>query len=247
MSESRENELSMLDHIRELRGRIIWCLGTVIGTSILAYWRYDDILKMLYRPFEILESDKGTALYATSLFEGFAVRIKISVLAGVILALPVILYHVLKFVVPALHAPERRFLGWGLSVSGLLVLAGVVYGYYWIIPFCVKFMTGSEFVPSQVGLLLNFEQNIFYILQFILVFALVFQLPVVLTGLMAVNILSRKALMKSGRYFIVVFFIAAAVITPPDVVSQVAVAVPLVVLFYLSVWIAKIFGWGRGD
>ncbi len=247
MSESQDKELSLIDHIRELRSRIIWSLGTIIATSVLAYWRYDDILQVLYRPFEILETENGTALYATSLFEGFAVRIKISILAGVVLALPVILYHILKFVIPALHAPERRFLGWGLMASGLLVVAGVVYSYYGIVPLCVQFMTTTEFIPKQVGLLLSFQQNIFYILQFILIITLVFQLPIILVALMAMNIVSRRTLMKSGRYAIVIFFIIGAIVTPPDVVSQISVAVPLVGLFYLSIWIAKIFNWGRSD
>lgn len=248
MNECREKrELTLIDHIRELRSRIIWSLGTVIGTSVLAYWFYENILNVLYRPFEILENGQGTALYATSLFEGFAVRIKISILAGVILALPVILYHTLKFVIPALNSPERRFLGWGISASAALVVGGAVYSYYWIVPLCVKFMTDSEFIPKQVGVLLSFEQNIFYILQFILVMTLVFQLPIILLALMAMGILSRKTLLRSGRYLVVVFFIGAALITPPDVVSQVAVAVPLVGLFYLSIWVAKVFGWGRSE
>jgi sec-independent protein translocase protein TatC len=244
MDEKRGKDIPLIEHIKELRSRIIWILGVVICTSVLAYCCYNEILAILYRPFEILETENGAALYATSLFEGFMVRFKISLLAGVIFALPVILYHVIKFIVPALQAPEKRFLAWWLAAAGIMIIGGILYSYYGIVPLCVKFMTASEFIPSQVGLLLNFEQNIFYILQFILVIALVFQLPIILVVLMAMNILSRAALLKSGRYAIVLFFIIGAIITPPDVISQISVAVPLIALFYISIGVAKFFNWG---
>ena len=93
--------------------------------------------------------------------------------------------------------------------------------------------------------LLSFEQNIFYVLQFMLIVVLVFQLPVILTTLMSMNFLTRRGLLKYGRHVVVLLFIVAAVITPPDIVSQLAVALPLTVLYYLSILLAVIFGWGE--
>ncbi len=242
-----EKEQSLFDHIRELRSRIIQSSAVVVLTSMLAYWRYNDILDVIYRPFEQLEGANGKALYATSLFEGFLVRIKISILAGVILAFPFILFHIIKFVIPALHARERQFMAWMVSGAALLAIGGLIYSYYGIVPLCVKFMTDAEFIPPQVGLLLNFEKNIFYILQFMLVIVVVFQLPIVLITLMALNLVSRAALLKASRYVIVLFFIIGGIITPPDVISQISVAIPLIALYFLSIGIAKIFNWGRSE
>lgn len=247
MSKNPDKEQSLFDHIRELRSRVILSSAAVLTAAILAYWRYYDILGIIYRPFEQLETDNGQALYATSLFEGFLVRIKISILAGVILASPVIIYHIIKFVIPALHARERQFMAWLVSGAVLLAVGGLIYSYYGIVPLCVKFMTDAEFIPPQVGLLLNFEKNIFYILQFMLVIVVVFQLPIVLISMMALNLISRKALLKASRYVIILFFVVGGIITPPDVISQISVAIPLIALYFLSIGIAKIFDWGRSE
>ncbi|MDD3702853.1 MAG: twin-arginine translocase subunit TatC [Victivallaceae bacterium] len=247
MNSEFTKELTLFDHLRELRVRVIYSLATVIVAAVAAYWRYDDVISLLYRPFAVLESENGHSLYATSLFEGFSVRLKISILAGVLLAFPFILYHVVRFVLPALRERERQFLGGAMGAGAALAVGGVIYGYCWIVPLCVKFMTASEFIPSRVGLLLNFEQNIFYILQFLLIMVLVFQLPIFLSLLMALNLLSRHVLLKYGRHVVVLLFIVSAVITPPDLISQLAVALPLVFLYYLSILAAGVFGWGKGE
>lgn len=247
MNSKSVNELTIFDHLRELRSRIIYSLLAVTATTILAYWRYDDLIALLYQPFAILESEGGHALYATSLFEGFVVRVKISILAGVLLAVPFLLYHTIKFILPALKIRERQFVAGALAAGGALAVGGALYGYYWIVPLCIKFMTAAEFIPRRVGLLLNFELNIFYVLQFLLIVVLVFQLPVVLTTLLSMNLLSRRGMLKYGRHVVVLLFIVAAVITPPDIVSQLAVALPLTALYYLSILLAAIFGWGKGE
>jgi len=162
-----------------------------------------------------------------------------------LLAIPFLLYHIIKFVLPALKTRERYFIAGALASGGILAVSGALYAYYWIVPLCIKFMTAAEFIPRRVGLLLSFEQNIFYVLQFMLIVVLVFQLPVILTTLMSMNFLTRRGLLKYGRHVVVLLFIVAAVITPPDIVSQLAVALPLTVLYYLSILLAVIFGWGE--
>ena len=109
----------------------------------------------------------------------------------------------------------------------------------------MSFLTGNGFVPGDVGILLNFGRNVFYILQFLLVTLLLFQVPIVIEILLAIGVVGRKTLWKSSRYIIIGSFILSAILTPPDIISQVGLALPLVVLYFGALSIAGIFRIGR--
>ena len=183
-------------------------------------------------------------LFINSLFEGFLVRVKVALIAGAVVSLPVHLYNVVRFVFPGLMRRERRAVTVALAASSVLLLAGFFYGYYNVIPLSVRFLVSSGFIPDGVGVLLNFQRTVFVVFQFVLVFLLVFQLPIVLVVLMRTGVVSRRTLLRTSRYAVVVIFALAAVITPPDVVSQVSIAVPMVGMFFLSILVAKLLGFG---
>lgn len=240
--------MTMIDHIRELRKRLVFSILSVVFTTIICFVFSDSIVDVLFYPFRQLENlGSGKTLYINSVFEGFAIKVKIALAAGFIAAFPVILYQVLRFIFPGLKKGERRVILYSLVASSILLPFGFYYGYYLIIPLSVQFLTSKGFIPQDVGILLNYSQNIFIILQFIMAFIVVFQLPVVLIILMKMNILSRKFLFKSSRFFIVAMFALAAIITPPDVVSQVTVALPLIGLFFLALLIARVFKLGESS
>ncbi|MGE4169954.1 MAG: twin-arginine translocase subunit TatC [Candidatus Margulisiibacteriota bacterium] len=240
-------ELTLIDHIRELRKRLILSVVAVLVCSVVAFLLYDTIIAMLMRPFRTLPGAMDQyRLYITSIFEGFVTEIKLSLIFGCIISIPVHVYNAIRFLFPALSSKERKLFGYSLFASLLLGLFGFYLVYFKLIPYSLKFVTSASFIPNHVGLLLNFTQNIFYILDLLLGAIVLFQFPIVLEILLYLNIVTRKALLKSGRYVIVLIFVVAGIITPtPDAVAQLGLAVPMIALYYLTILIAKIFGFGE--
>ena len=233
------------EHLRELRVRLIVSLTAATCFAAAAFALYRPIVSFLFVPFESVEGIGESALFIQTIFEGFLAKVKLSFLIGIIISSPVHLYNVIRFVFPGLITKEKKIISVGLIVSFLLIAGGFYYGYYQIIPLSVRFLTGSGFVPDGVGMLLNYQKNIFYILQFILAFVVAFQTPVMLEMLLAMGAVNRKALLKASRYIVVGIFVFAAVITPPDIVSQASVALPLIVLYFLTIFVARIFRFGE--
>ena len=171
-------------------------------------------------------------------------KFKLSLILGAILSFPIHLFTFIYFVVPALKRREKWWLAIALLVSFLLVIGSLFISYSKIIPLMVSFLTTSGFVPTNVKVMLNFQSNISTILQFIIYTLLLFQLPILLEFLLALNIVSRKALWKASRYVILGTFILCAIVTPPDIISQVGLALPLIGLYFVTILIAKICGFG---
>jgi sec-independent protein translocase protein TatC len=239
------DEMTLLEHLTDLRRRVIGSAAAILVCTIPAFIFYDQIVAILFRPFEFIEgAASGPRLFVTTLFEGFVAKIRISLLAGLIFSLPVHLYNGIRFVFPALTTRERRVLVAALFSSFVLIVVSVYYSYFSIVPISVRFLTGSGFIPPKVGLILGYEKNIFFALQLMFASLIVFQVPVLLEILLFMGIVTRRLLLKASRFVIVAVFIVAAVLTPPDFLSQVAVAIPLAGLYFLTILIAKIFGFG---
>ena len=241
--------MAFLDHVRELRKKIIVSLIAVLGGTIVCYIFFQPIVNFLYRPLQYIERLAGgkEILYVNTLFEGFLIRIKVALLAGIVFTLPVHVFNLVQFVLPGLKKKEKKVILISLLVSFVLIVFSVYYGYFKIIPISINFLSGSVFIPARVGMLLNYGKNIFYIFQFLLGTLILFQLPIVLEILMIMNVLTRKALLKSSRYLIIMIFVISALLTPPDFISQVSLALPLILLFLLAILIAKIFNFGSGS
>ena len=132
-------------------------------------------------PFEMIESlTTDEQLFINTLFEGFLTKLKISLLVGIIISFPVHLYNAVRFIFPGLQVKEKRVIVIGLFVSFALIVFSFYYSYFNIIPLSVRFLTSSRFIPFKVGMLLNYNRNIFYILQFIFIALVLFQTPIVL-------------------------------------------------------------------
>lgn len=237
-----------LGHLRELRNRLIASIVAVFVAAVPAFVFYERLIAFLYVPFQAVPVQKGEdVLFIHTVFEAFLVKVKVSLLAGLVLALPVLLYNVVRFVFPGLKPREKRIVSVALGGSFVLVALSFYYGYYQVIPFSIAFLTGSGFIPAGTGLMLNFGRNIFVVLQLLFITILLFQVPVVLEVLLVMNVVSRRALLKAGRYVVVGIFAVSAILTPPDFVSQLSVAVPLVGLYFLTILIARIGGFGKAS
>ncbi len=241
-------QMPLISHLMELRRCLILSGIALVAGFCVALPFYGSIMEFLYTPLkELGSSGSGEILYINTIAEGFLVKLKISVLAGFILSFPVHLLNTLSFVLPGLLKKEKRILLITLLCSFVLIIWSFFYSYSTIIPVSVVFLTGKGFIPENTGMLLNFTGNIFYILQFMLMSLVVFQLPIVLELLLVLKVVSRKAMFRAGRYMIVLFFLVAALITPPDIVTQAGLALPMTLLYYLTLVVAKIFRFGEEE
>ena len=238
--------MTLIEHIAELRRRLIVSLAAILLGAIGSFVFYQNIISLLAKPFEALgRGEAEEVLFVNTVFEAFLVKIKVALLSGVVASLPVHVFNLLRFVVPGLTRRERRGVVAAILSSSVLAVFGVYYGYTSVIPVSVAFLTAAGFVPDRVGLLLSFGSNVFYVLRFLLVTLLLFQVPVVLEVLMALQVLSRRALLKASRIVIVVIFVVSAVVTPPDFISQLGLALPMIALFFLTLLVAKVFRFGE--
>ncbi|BBM89768.1 Sec-independent protein translocase protein TatC [Spirochaetota bacterium] len=246
MTDRTEGGMTFLGHIEELRRLVIISLSVLIVGMIGAFYLYEAAVALLSRPFASLPKIAGGEdLYVTSILEGFVVKIKLSFFLGLILTFPIHVYLILRFLFPALKFKEKRIILYTLASSFVLIIISIYYSYGTILPLSVKFLTGKGFLPQNVGVLLGYGGNIFFVMQFILIALVLFQFPIVLELLMVMNVMKRATMLKWSRYIVIAICVVAAVITPPDPISMVSIAVPLIAMFYLTLVIAKIFKFGE--
>jgi sec-independent protein translocase protein TatC len=232
--------MPFIEHLRELRRRLMISLYAFGLGAVLGYLLYHGYMGWLLAPF-------NEPLYVTELTSAFMMRLRISFYAGFLISLPVHLYNLIAFIVPALSRRERRILGFFLGGSLLLTACAIAIGYYQILPLSIKFLVNPELRPAGVETMLRFQDAVSFVVQLMFAFVLLFQLPLLMLVLMACNVVSRRFFLKFGRYFIVVIFILAAVFSPPDWISQIGLALPLTAFYYLAILIAKIAGFGHAD
>ena len=244
----KDSDLSMsfIDHIKELRRRLIVSLCAILVATIVSFVLYDAIISFLFHPFEAIEiAFENDVLFVNTIFEGFLTKIKVSLLSGIVLSLPLHFYNLTKFIFPGLTSKEKKVITISLASSFLLIVISAYYGYVKVIPVSISFLTNAGFVPQKVGMLLNFGKNIFYILHFLMATIILFQGPVILEVLLVMGLVKRRTLVRVSRFAIVGIFVAAAVLTPPDFISQVSLALPMISLYFLTILVAKIFRFGE--
>ncbi|MEK9656948.1 MAG: twin-arginine translocase subunit TatC [bacterium] len=237
--------MSLRLHLKELKYRVLISFSVWIVLSFCCYFFYDFFIFLLLNPFSEIDTLFSDKLYVSSIFEGFFTKLKCSLFFGFITAFPFLLFHFLRFIFPALKGHERRFLFLLIFPSFALSLLGIYLMYFIILPYTIPLLTSSVFVPDNIGLLLHFHDSIFYIIQFIFLAMLLFQFPILLLILIYFNCFTYTQLFKFSRYVVVFIFIASAFLTPPDLISQLSFALPLIVMFFTSLLIAKIFGLGE--
>ena len=241
-----EKVMTVMEHIGELRNGILISLSAFLLFSVIAFIFSNFIIQIFTRPFAGVESSVDKKLVVSNIIEGFSTQIQVSVISGFILSLPVHIFNLLKFVFPGLEKKHKRIILVFLIASLALIVIGAYIAYFQVVPLAIGFLTSTAFIPKGVGYLLNYRQNIFYVFSFILWSLAALQTPLVLELLLMFNILNRKQVFRASRYIIVGIFVVAAIITPPDFISQLGVALPLTALFFIALLVAKIFKFGEG-
>ena len=182
---------------------------------------------------------KGTTLIATNVISPFIVPLKITLMAAFMLALPVVLYQVWAFVAPGLYTHEKKLVLPLVVSSTLLFLVGVAFCYYFVFGQVFKFI--QSFAPKSITAAPDIEAYLSFVLTMFIAFGAAFEVPVVVVVLARMGLVTIEKLKEFRSYFVVLAFIIAAIITPPDVVSQLALAIPMCLVYELGIWAARIF------
>lgn len=227
---SYDKDMTLTEHLQELRGCLIKSIAALIlGTGCSVYF-LQDIMDIL--------TAAAKELYYMRPAEAFMIYMKVALLSGLILSSPFILYELYSFVRPALTLRERRFTLICIPLSLVLFITGMLFSYSFVFPRGLEFFLG--FAAGKVNPLISMESYLDFMLMLVVPFGFAFNVPVVLTLLAYLNIVSAKMLMKYQRHVILVAFIIAGVITPtPDVITQTLLAVPLILLYEVSIMIIK--------
>jgi len=234
-----EDKLPFTGHLEELRKRLITCfIATGIG-FVISYGFKERLFEILVRPL-ILVMESGDKLIFTGLPEAFFTYLKVSLLTGLMLAAPVIIYQFWMFVAPGLYEKERGLLIPIVFLSSFFFIGGALFGYFIVFPFGFKFFLG--FATETIQPLPSMREYLSFSSKLLLAFGLSFELPLVLTFLAKLGLISVDFLKKNRKYALLLFFVGAAILTPPDVVTQIMLALPLMALYELSILGARLFG-----
>ncbi len=238
MTEIEEEEKKPLtDHLTELRFRLIRVLMILFIGFGICYGFSDKIFNVLRAPIVPYLPPGEKGLHYIGVFEKFMAHIKVSFLAGIFLTSPFWLYQVWKFIAPGLYAKEKKYATWFLVSAVLLFTTGAAFSYLVVLPFAFKFFIG--FGGDVDKPLITISEYLDFILKFFLGFGVMFELPVVLTFLGMMGIIDAKFLKTNRRWAILGMAVMAAVITPPDAVSMLALLVPLMGLYEISIFLVK--------
>lgn len=236
-----DTPMPLLDHLIELRRRLMYAaLGFVVAFA-LCYWVSLDIYDVLMRPLARVMAEVGGTqrMIYTALTEGFFTQVKVAAFGALFISFPVVAMQLWLFVAPGLYKTEKRALLPFLAASPVLFLMGAMLVYFLIIPMAWKFLLGFQTGADQTVLPIQLEARVgeylSLIMTLIFAFGVSFQLPVLLTLLARVGLIESTQLAAKRRYAIIVAFIVGAVLTPPDVISQVGLALPLILLYEGSI------------
>lgn len=233
-----EATMSFLDHLEELRQRILWILATLVVTAIVGFLLTSQlpVLEFLTSPVRsLLEQERLAYLSPT---EPFMVTLKVGVFVGVILALPVIFYHFWRFVAPGLLEREKRVFIPALVSSTLLFVGGAAMAFFVVLPFALRFFLG--FAQGALAPVITISDYFTFAIRITIVFGLVFETPLIVIVLTYVGLLSPRTVKRYRRHSIAVMAILAALLTPADIVSMILMLVPLYVLFEASLVAATV-------
>ena len=242
---SKDEELAgteqpFVEHLVELRDRLVKALMAVgLAAAVLFFFPGPGTLYDLLAAPLVAHLPKGATLIATSVISPFMVPLKILLMSAFLLALPVVLWQVWAFVAPGLYAHEKRLVLPLVVSSTLLFFVGVGFCYFFVFGQVFSFI--QSFAPKSITAAPDIEAYLGFVLSMFLAFGLAFEVPIAVVVLARMGIVSVQKLRDFRGYFIVLAFVVAAIVTPPDVVSQLSLAIPMCLLYEVGIWAAQIF------
>ena len=229
-----DKPMPLLDHLIELRKRLIYALLAFFAVFFITFYFAKPIFEFLIQPARA----DGYKVIVLDIFEFFFVTVKLSAFVSLIIGFPLIAIQIWLFVAPGLYRHERKAFLPFLFATPFMFYAGCAVMYYVVMPYVINLML-SQYVPADIEKTLRSSDYLERVLQLVFAFGFAFEVPVLLTLLIQVGLVTSEGLRSKRRYAIVVAFIVAAVLTPPDVVSQIALAVPLLTFYEISILIGR--------
>ncbi|NVM21275.1 MAG: twin-arginine translocase subunit TatC [Desulfobacterales bacterium] len=236
---SEEEKIPFTAHLEELRRRLIICFSAVGIGFVISYFFSKRLFEILVLPLLAAMPAEEKLIY-TGLPEAFFTYLKVAFLAGVLLAVPVIMYHLWMFIAPGLYKKERRLVLPVVLLSSLFFVGGALFGYFVVFPFGFKFFMG--FASDSIKPLPSMKEYLGFSAKLLFAFGVVFEMPLFVTFLAKLGIVDVHFLRTKRKYAILLFFVFAAILTPPDVITQVMMAGPLILLYEVSILGAMVFG-----
>src|SRR5271155_5625494 len=244
-AELEAGRMPLLDHLIELRNRLMWAAAAILVAFLVCYQFKETIYRFLSHPLaQVFDGEAGRKMIATGLTEIFFTYIKVSFWGAICLAFPVVAIQIWKFVAPGLYKNEKRAFMPYLCATPILFLMGASLAYFVVIPYAFKFFVSFE-TPGTAGSLpieieAKVNEYLSLVMTLLLAFGVAFQLPVLLTLMARAGLIPSQGLISKWRYAVVGMFGVAAVLTPPDVVSQTSLAIPLILLYILSIFSCRL-------
>lgn len=241
MKDIDDSKAPLIDHLIELRTRLLWSVAAIMVAFFACFAFAQDIFTILVQP--LAHAGQSQVIF-TQIFEAFLVKIKVAFFGALMIAFPVVATQLWQFVAPGLYRKEKQALLPFLIATPFLFAAGATFAYFVAIPTALRFLLGfqGDLGGVQQTALPSVGNYLDFIMQFLFAFGLAFLLPVLLMVMNRAGIFTREQLKGFRRYFIVAAFVIAAIFTPPDVVSQLLLAIPLVLLYEISligIWITE--------
>jgi len=236
-----EEKSPFTEHLSELRDRLVRSFIAIGVGFVAAYLFKEKIFAFLIAPLvDVMGGYEQTRIIFTGLPEAFFTYLKVSLLTGIVLATPVLFYEFWMFVSPGLYRSEKKYFLPIVVLSVFFFLLGSSFGYFIVFPYGFEFFLG--FSTDTIQAMPSMKEYLAFASKMLLAFGFVFELPLVITFMARMGLVSVPFLKKNRKYAVLIFFVGSAMITPPDVVTQIMMACPLMILYEVSIVGARIFG-----
>ena len=244
MNDEKNKKSSFVGHFTELRSRLIKSFIYLFIFFIISYYFAENIYSFLIDPYAdaVKDDESNRRMIFTALHETFITYLKVSFFAAMFISSPIILTQIWKFVAPGLYKNEKKALFPYLIATPILFLLGAMLVYYFIMPLAIKFFLSFESSTSSLPIQLEAKVNEYLslVMRLIFAFGISFQLPVLLSLLARVGFVDSNYLQKRRKYVIVIIFAVAALLTPPDPITQIGLGIPLLILYEISILSVKL-------
>ncbi|NUM36243.1 MAG: twin-arginine translocase subunit TatC [Candidatus Brocadiae bacterium] len=232
------NNMTFGMHLEELRKRILYCLMAFFGVTILTIIDQSFYMGLILLPHlnTMQELNQPATIQVLHYEESFFCHLKVSIIASLILTIPFIFYQMWLFISTGLYESEKRYFGVFFPFILLFFLTGILFGYFILIPLALKFLGGYG-ENIQIGFTLSSYLSLFFVLTF--VSGIIFQLPLLMLFSIKIGILKSNYYLENWRYAVLIIFILAAVLTPPDVVTQLLLAIPMLFLYFCGIFLCR--------